>query len=126
MLAKGDRGFGFSIAGGSDADTSLDGIFVTKIIPGGSAAADGRLAVGHRLVSVNGTSCEELDHPAAVNLLRSSGERVTLQVVKSLQDTVSQHGREVRLHLPPTWSAPGRDGVSWRLSAGAQLLIMTP
>ena len=47
-------GLGFSIAGGTDNEhrTGDDGIFVTKIIPGGAAEQDGRLETGDRLIAV--------------------------------------------------------------------------
>ncbi|XP_029942919.1 disks large homolog 4-like isoform X2 [Salarias fasciatus] len=44
-LERGNSGLGFSIAGGTDNPHIGDdpSIFITKIIPGGAAAQDGRL-----------------------------------------------------------------------------------
>lgn len=44
-LLQGNSGLGFSIAGGTDNPHVGDdpSIFITKIIPGGAAAQDGRL-----------------------------------------------------------------------------------
>eukprot|EP00063_Salmo_salar_P063882 XP_014038717.1 PREDICTED: disks large homolog 4-like [Salmo salar] len=46
-LERGNSGLGFSIAGGTDNPHVGDdpSIFITKIIPGGAAAQDGRLRV---------------------------------------------------------------------------------
>lgn len=45
MCVQGNSGLGFSIAGGTDNPHVGDdpSIFITKIIPGGAAAQDGRL-----------------------------------------------------------------------------------
>ena len=48
-------GLGFSIAGGRGNQHVLgdDGIFVTKIISGGSAEKEGTLEVGDRIIKVS-------------------------------------------------------------------------
>ena len=48
-------GLGFSIAGGHGNQHVLgdDGIFLTKIIPGGPAEEEGTLAVGDRILKVS-------------------------------------------------------------------------
>ena len=53
-LEKTQNGLGFSISGGlfTEHIKNDHGIFVTKIIPGGAADMDGKLAVGDRLISV--------------------------------------------------------------------------
>ena len=47
-------GLGFSIAGGHGNQHVLgdDGIFITKIIPGGAAEEDASLSVGDRILQV--------------------------------------------------------------------------
>ncbi len=52
-------GLGFSIAGGvgNQHIPGDNGIFVTKVIDGGAAQVDGRLAVGDRLLMVSVHSC---------------------------------------------------------------------
>lgn len=56
-LAKGNKGLGFSIAGGigNQHIPGDNGIYVTKIMDGGAAQVDGRLAVGDKLIAVRNT-----------------------------------------------------------------------
>jgi disks large protein 1 len=56
-LIKGTRGLGFSIAGGigNQHIPGDNGIYVTKIMEGGAAHADGRVLVGDKLVAVKNT-----------------------------------------------------------------------
>lgn len=53
-LVKGNKGLGFSIAGGigNQHIPGDNGIYVTKIMDGGAAQVDGRLLVGDKLVGV--------------------------------------------------------------------------
>jgi disks large protein 1 len=48
-------GLGFSIAGGKGNEqiASDHGIYITKVIDGGAAQHDGRIAVGDRLIAVS-------------------------------------------------------------------------
>ena len=59
-LIKGNKGLGFSIAGGigNQHIPGDNGIYVTKIMDGGAAAVDGRLSIGDKLIAVkaNGVS----------------------------------------------------------------------
>ena len=73
-------GLGFSIAGGTGTEhiPDDDGIFVTKIIPGGAASEDGTLIVGDRIVKVNEHSMVGVTHLQAVDILRSTSQRVEL------------------------------------------------
>lgn len=56
-LIKGNKGLGFSIAGGigNQHIPGDNGIYVTKIMDGGAAQVDGRLIVGDKLVAVKNT-----------------------------------------------------------------------
>lgn len=56
-LLKGNKGLGFSIAGGigNQHIPGDNGIYVTKIMDGGAAQVDGRLAVGDKLIAVSNT-----------------------------------------------------------------------
>lgn len=53
-LVKGNKGLGFSIAGGigNQHIPGDNGIYVTKVMDGGAAQVDGRLLVGDKLVAV--------------------------------------------------------------------------
>ncbi|XP_054871680.1 disks large homolog 1-like isoform X4 [Amphiprion ocellaris] len=81
-LERGNSGLGFSIAGGTDnphigEDPS---IFITKIIPGGAAAQNGRLRVNDCIVRVNETDVREVTHSGAVEALKEAGGLVRLCV----------------------------------------------
>ncbi|XP_069366420.1 disks large homolog 2 isoform X13 [Paralichthys olivaceus] len=81
-LERGNSGLGFSIAGGTDNPHIGDdpGIFITKIIPGGAAAEDGRLRVNDCILRVNDTDVSEVSHSKAVEALKVAGSIVRLYV----------------------------------------------
>ncbi|XP_076655479.1 scribble planar cell polarity protein [Halictus rubicundus] len=67
---------------GNPMDHTDEGVFISKINSGGAAKRDGRLKVGMRLLEVNGTSLLGATHQEAVNILRCSGNTITLVVCK--------------------------------------------
>ncbi|XP_076249658.1 MAGUK family member discs large 1 isoform X13 [Calliopsis andreniformis] len=82
VLERGGAGLGFSIAGGTDnphfgKDTA---IYITKLIPGGAASADGRLRVNDTILQVNDVSVVDVPHAAAVDALKRAGNTVKLYV----------------------------------------------
>lgn len=83
-LVKNDRGLGFSIAGGRGNAHVVgdDGIFVTKIIPGGVAEMQGDLATGDRILEVCGESMDGLSHEEAVAVLKATPQTVEMRVEK--------------------------------------------
>ncbi|XP_012276383.1 disks large 1 tumor suppressor protein isoform X13 [Orussus abietinus] len=82
VLERGGAGLGFSIAGGTDNphfgnDTA---IYITKLIPGGAASADGRLRVNDTILQVNDASVVDVPHATAVDALKRAGNTVKLCV----------------------------------------------
>lgn len=57
-LVKGNKGLGFSIAGGigNQHIPGDNGIYVTKVMEGGAAHVDGRLSIGDKLIAVRTAS----------------------------------------------------------------------
>ncbi|XP_064614910.1 disks large homolog 1-like isoform X2 [Liolophura sinensis] len=101
-LVKGDKGLGFSIAGGvgNQHIPGEDGIFVTKIIEGGAAEQDGRLAVGDRLIYVNDCNLENVTHEEAVGALKRTQDNVKLVVLKTVYYPENAP-QELSPHLSP-------------------------
>ena len=89
-LTKGSKGLGFTIAGGigNQHIPGENGIYVTKVMDGGAAFNDGRIAVGDRLACVknlpNGDFwLDNCTHEEAVQALKASKERVVLLISKT-------------------------------------------
>ncbi|CAL1293208.1 unnamed protein product [Larinioides sclopetarius] len=81
-LERSGTGLGFSIAGGVDNPHIGDdpSIYITKLIAGGAAAADGRLQVNDIIVKVNDTNVVDVPHCVAVDALKRAGNTVRLLV----------------------------------------------
>lgn len=82
VLERGGAGLGFSIAGGTDNPHIGDdtAIYITKLISGGAAAADGRLRVNDTILQVNDVSVVDVPHATAVDALKRAGNQVRLYV----------------------------------------------
>ena len=88
-LTKGSKGLGFTIAGGigNQHIPGDNGIYVTKVMDGGAAFNDGRIAVGDRLACVKNLPTgdfwlDNCTHEEAVQALKASKERVILLISK--------------------------------------------
>ncbi|XP_055333502.1 protein scribble homolog isoform X2 [Paramacrobiotus metropolitanus] len=75
---------GMNIRGGDKAevpgnplDPTDDGIFISRILPDGAVARDGRLKAGMRILEVNGESLLGCSHEDAVKVLRHTTERAS-------------------------------------------------
>uniref|UniRef100_UPI0037E90B6E disks large homolog 1-like isoform X9 n=1 Tax=Semicossyphus pulcher TaxID=241346 RepID=UPI0037E90B6E len=100
-LERGNSGLGFSIAGGTDnphigEDPS---IFITKVIPGGAAAQDGRLRVNDVILRVNEVDVRDVTHSRAVEALKEAGSLVRLYVRR--RKPVSEKLMEIKLVKGP-------------------------
>ena len=89
-LTKGSKGLGFTIAGGigNQHIPGENGIYVTKVMEGGAAFNEGRIAVGDRLACVKNLPTgdfwlDNCSHEEAVQALKASKERVILLISKT-------------------------------------------
>uniref|UniRef100_A0A8D0HL87 Discs large MAGUK scaffold protein 4 n=1 Tax=Sphenodon punctatus TaxID=8508 RepID=A0A8D0HL87_SPHPU len=100
-LERGNSGLGFSIAGGTDNPHVGDdpSIFITKIIPGGAAAQDGRLRVNDSILFVNDVDVREVTHSTAVEALKEAGSIVRLYVMR--RKPVAEKMMEIKLIKGP-------------------------
>ncbi|TRY70231.1 hypothetical protein TCAL_10701 [Tigriopus californicus] len=83
---KEHRSWGFSIVGGAKDEHSLEiePIHVLFVVPGSPAAKDAKIKCGDRLLAVDGTSLDSIDHSLAVTMLKQTSTRVLLEVVSWL------------------------------------------
>ncbi|XP_041658785.1 discs large homolog 1-like protein isoform X10 [Cheilinus undulatus] len=100
-LERGNSGLGFSIAGGTDNPHIGDdpSIFITKVIPGGAAAQDGRLRVNDVILRVNEVDVRDVTHSRAVEALKEAGSLVRLYVRR--RKPVSEKVMEIKLVKGP-------------------------
>ncbi|XP_068024126.1 LOW QUALITY PROTEIN: tyrosine-protein phosphatase non-receptor type 13 [Melanerpes formicivorus] len=91
-LKKDEKlGLGFQIVGGERTGKLDLGIFIHSIVPGGPADLEGSLKPGHRLISVNSTSLEGVSHHAALEILESAPQDVTLVISQPKPPKASSH-----------------------------------
>ncbi|CAD5115308.1 DgyrCDS4296 [Dimorphilus gyrociliatus] len=83
-LSKDNSGLGITIAGliGSSANGKLCGIYVRHITPNSAAELDGRIQPNDRIVEVNGRSLEGFSNAQAVEVLKATGQTVSLKLAR--------------------------------------------
>ncbi|XP_034243883.1 disks large 1 tumor suppressor protein isoform X3 [Thrips palmi] len=137
-LVKGTKGLGFSIAGGigNQHIPGDNGIYVTKVMEGGAAQVDGRLAVGDKLIAVRNSNqgernLENVTHEEAVATLKSTTDRVVLLIGKTElsrpASTTSHHSHQTvgEVYAPPP-ATPVTAAPSPTPAAVAPAPVVTP
>ncbi|MCP9263439.1 Disks large 2 [Dirofilaria immitis] len=83
-----------------DGDPS---IYVTNIIPGGAAAADGRMKIQDIIMKVNTTDCTRVPHETTVNALKNAGNvvRLVLKRRRSGRESADLRGSVVSPYISP-------------------------
>ncbi|XP_075146706.1 zonula occludens-like protein polychaetoid isoform X3 [Haematobia irritans] len=93
-------GFGIAVSGGRDNPHFANGdpsIAVSDVLKGGPA--EDRLQVNDRIISVNGVSLENVEYATAVQVLRDSGNTVTLVVKRRVPlNTIVTNPQQQQLH----------------------------
>ncbi|XP_060807866.1 uncharacterized protein LOC106131717 [Amyelois transitella] len=100
QLLKEERGLGFSILDYLDpSEPGSSVIVVRSVVAGGAAAADGRLAPGDRLMSVNGRDVARSPLAAAVQAIKGANKGiVTIGVAKPLPCSTVVGGEKANGH----------------------------
>ncbi|XP_070636363.1 ras-associating and dilute domain-containing protein isoform X3 [Bos indicus] len=96
-LERGPSGLGMGLIDGMHTPLGAPGLYIQTLLPGSPAAADGRLALGDRILEVNGSSLAGVSYPRAVDLIRHGGKKMRFLVAKSDVETA----RKVRFRTPP-------------------------
>lgn len=83
IIHKGSSGLGFAIVGGTDSRhvKDDDGIFVSQVLLNSSAHE--QLQIEDKILEVNGISFCHLTHKKAVHILKSTGKKVNLKILRN-------------------------------------------
>ncbi|KRX54774.1 Protein lap1 [Trichinella sp. T9] len=101
LTRLGDESLGMEVSGGVNSsvhpfDPLDEGIFISKIHPGGAVAKDGRLTVGTRILEVNNKSFLGITLQQAAEILASAGSHLHVTVCDGLNP----------VHFADSFSAP--------------------
>ncbi|KRZ41003.1 Protein lap1 [Trichinella pseudospiralis] len=116
LTRLGDESLGMEVSGGVNNsvhpfDPLDEGIFISKIHPGGAVAKDGRLTVGTRILEVNNKSFLGITLQQAAEILAAAGSHLHVTVCDGLNpvhfaDSLSTSGstKEEEVNLSPVVS----------------------
>ncbi|XP_032868621.1 disks large homolog 5 isoform X6 [Amblyraja radiata] len=85
-----------SLVGHKDIGISLEtGVYVATVSPGSSAAREGSLTVGDRLITINGIALENKSLTECEALLRNCRDSVSLSLMKVVPQSSSWSGQNI-------------------------------
>ncbi|XP_029324934.1 disks large homolog 5 isoform X3 [Mus caroli] len=85
-----------SLSGQKDSGISLEnGVYAAAVVPGSPAAKEGSLAVGDRIVAINGIALDNKSLNECESLLRSCQDSLTLSLLKVFPQSSSWSGQNI-------------------------------
>ncbi|XP_054987860.1 disks large homolog 5 [Sorex araneus] len=85
-----------SLGGQKDSGISLEnGVYAAAVVPGSPAAKEGSLAVGDRIVAINGIALDNKSLNECESLLRSCQDSLTLSLLKVFPQSTSWSGQNI-------------------------------
>ncbi|XP_058527661.1 disks large homolog 5 isoform X4 [Ochotona princeps] len=85
-----------SLGGQKDSGISLEsGVYAAAVVPGSPAAREGSLAVGDRIVAINGIALDNKSLNECESLLRNCQDSVTLSLLKVFPQSSSWSGQNI-------------------------------
>ncbi|XP_044798281.1 disks large homolog 5 isoform X6 [Bubalus bubalis] len=85
-----------NLSGHKDSGISLEnGVYAAAVVPGSPAAKEGSLAVGDRIVAINGIALDNKSLNECESLLRSCQDSLTLSLLKVFPQSTSWSGQNI-------------------------------
>uniref|UniRef100_A0A452UD85 Disks large homolog 5 n=1 Tax=Ursus maritimus TaxID=29073 RepID=A0A452UD85_URSMA len=85
-----------NLSGHKDSGISLEnGVYAAAVVPGSPAAKEGSLAVGDRIVAINGIALDNKSLNECESLLRSCQDSLTLSLLKVFPQSSSWSGQNI-------------------------------
>ncbi|XP_032115072.1 disks large homolog 5 isoform X2 [Sapajus apella] len=85
-----------NLSGQKDSGISLEnGVYAAAVLPGSPAAKEGSLAVGDRIVAINGIALDNKSLNECESLLRSCQDSLTLSLLKVFPQSSSWSGQNI-------------------------------
>jgi C-terminal processing protease CtpA/Prc len=81
LKKDGQKSLGFSIVGGRNSSRGHCPLFIRSIAPNSIASEDGRLHSGDKISQINGTAVVHMSQNEVVQLIKISGDTITLCVI---------------------------------------------